>query len=207
MAVYDGTYPQVSYRFSANNIGGNPSPQDKSPRNVLLREMGEEYDHNHGEKTKFGETVLWAPREDIKFIQDELTTNATAYMDFLMKAKQFSNDPTTKTYTGIYSAFESEISEIAMEVAESNIRRLRRLSPEGLTGVFTLEELTNDPVKRNLSTAHATAPILNSFFNANIPYPPELTAEPIGEVRDSFRDYLCDFDYADKIAKAIGILK
>jgi len=208
MAVYDAGYKQVSYRFSANNIGGNPSPEDGSPINVLFKEINEEYNPNHGEKTQFGETVLWAPREDISLIRDRLIDRVVPYQDFLVNAVQFPNDNTTATYTAIFSAFYSEISEEAIETAESNLRRVRRLSPEGLTGVFTLDELANDLMKGNLSTAHATPPILNHFFNTNIiPYPSELKAEPIGQVRDAFRDYLSDFSYNEKIARATGLLR
>lgn len=205
MAVYDGGYPQVSYRFSANNIGGNPSPNDGSPNAVLTKEVREEYNPLHGEKTDFGETVLWAPKEDISLIQDSLLKNILPFQDFLVSAKQLPNDPTTKNYTAVYSAFYTVLPTEVIEAAESNLRRCRRLSPEGLTGVFTLDELANDPVKGDLSTAHATAPILNRFFGSKIPYPSQLTAEPIGQVRDSFRDYLTDFEYADKIAKATGL--
>ena len=207
MAVYDGTYPQVSYRFSANNIGGNPSPKDGSPRNVLLREIEEEYDSNHKEKTQFGETVLWAPSDDIELIRNQLLQNAIPYGDFYVKATQFPTDPTTKNYSAIFSAFYAKVGKEVIEAAESNLRRCRRLSPEGLTGIFTLDELANDFVKGELSTAHATAPILNHYFDSRIPFPKQLKAEHIGQVRDSFSDYSTEFQYSLKIATAIGLVE
>ncbi len=211
MAVYDAGYKQVSYRFSANNIGGNPDcekhPTDTSPNNVLVREVGEEYNSHHRGMTKFGETVLWAPKEDIELIKDELINGARPYQDFLVRAVQLPNDPTTRNYTAIYSGFESEVSVSVIEAIESNLRRCRRLSTEGLTGVFTLDELANDPLKGNLSTAHATAPMINRLLGCRIPYPSQLTAEAIGQVRASFREYLVDFAYAEGIVKAIGLKK
>ena len=208
MAVYDAGYPQVSYRFSANNIGGNPGPRDGNPKNVLLREIHEEYNPNHGEKTEFGETVLWAPSEEIFLVNQALTRQAVPYQDFFVKAVQLPGDPTTKNCGGaIFSTFYSQVGEDIIEIVESNLRRCRRLSCEGLTGIFSIDELANDPVRGNLSTAHATAPILNHYFNSRIPFPSELRAEPIGQVRDSFSDYLSEFHYSGKIAKAVGVIQ
>jgi hypothetical protein len=202
MAVYDGGYPQVSYRFSANNIGGNPNPGkgELCPIVTLRREIADEFDPNHGEKNKFGQTVSWAEQSDIQYIRDSLLKNLVPHQDFLVKVKQFPFDPTTFTYDAIFSFFLSEVPQDVIEYAERNINNMplnfcRRLSTEGLTGVFTLDQLANDPVKGNLSTAHATAPILNHYFGSRIPYPHELNAEPIGKVRESYQDYLSDFEY------------
>lgn len=210
MAVYDGGYNQVSYRFSANNIGGNPNPGkgDTGPRVTLSREIGDEYDPNHGEKNKFGQSVVWAPQQDIQLIRDALMKHSVPYQDFLVRTRQFPFDPTTYTYDAIFSSFLALIPEEAIECAEDNIGNLpldlcKRMSTEGLTGVFTLDQLANDPVKGKLSTAHATAQVLNHFFESRnhiftpkIPFPSEMTSEPIGQVRNSYQDYLCDFDYA-----------
>ena len=105
------------------------------------------------------------------------------------------------------SRFYSEIKPEVIEAVEANLRRCRRLSTEGLTGVFTIDELTNDPVKGNLSTAHATAPILNHYFGSRIPFPRQLTSEAISKVRLSFKNYQSDFVYGEKIAKATGLQK
>jgi len=102
----------------------------------------------------------------------------------------------TASYVGIYSYFDSEISERAMKIAVSNLRRQKSLTPEGLTGVFTLKELEKD-TRGKLSTAHMTAPVLNYKFGIKIPYPEEhIKATPIGTPRNSFRDYLTDFEYS-----------
>lgn len=207
MAVYDGGYPQVSYRFSANNIGGNPIPDDGSPINVLLTEVKDEYNPKHGEKTKFGEKVLWSPPEHINLVRGALIKRVVPYQDFLVRAVQLPSDPTTQSYDAVFSVFYSQINQEVIEIVESDLRRSRRLCTEGLTGIFTIDELTNDSVRGALSTAHATAPILNHYFGSNIPFPTELKAEAIGDVRASFRDYLMDFAYADKIARATGLKK
>lgn len=205
MAVYDSGYSQVSYRFSANNIGGNPNPKDGNPRNVLIREIREEYNPEHGEKTNFGEAVLWAQKEDISFVRDSLLKGLKPYKDFFVTAIQLPEDPTTKNYHGIYSTFYSEVPKEAIEIVESNLRKCRRLSSEGLTGVFTLEELAKDQVKGGLSTAHGTALVLNDYFDTKIPYPEQLKAESLGTPRNSFGAYLFDFEYTEKIANACGL--
>lgn len=195
MAVYDGSYPQVSYRFSANNIGGNPGKEDYSPKDTVKREISEEFDPLHGELTKFKERVLWAKKEDINLIKHGLIDKLIPYQDFLVNTTQLSYDKTTHTYTAIYSTFIAEVSPDVIECAEANLRRIRRFTTEGLSGVFTLEELTYDPVKKELSTAHGSAPILNHFFYSKIPHPSEIKANPIGNVRDLYCDYLPDFIY------------
>jgi len=211
MAVYDAGYSQVSYRFSANNIGGNPDfqkhPNDTSPLNVFFREAGEEYDPNHPEKTNFGETVLWAPPRNIFLVRKALLENTKPIQDFLVTAVKLIDDPTTNAYSAIYSGFYTQVPLVTMDIVETNLRRCRRLCTEGLTGVFTIDELSHDRVKGRLSTAHATAPMINYLFGSNIPHPDELSATPIGQVRPTFQDYLADFNYAERIAKATGVVQ
>src|SRR3989338_703652 len=73
-------------------------------------------------------------------------------------------------YQAIYSLYFAEISRELIETAERNIRDKKNLPTEGLFGVFTLEQLANSP-RREFSTAHATAHILNWRFGSNIPHP------------------------------------
>ena len=202
MAVYDEGYPQEPYRLSANNIGGNPSPEDGSPFGTDHREISEEFDPEHPPKVKFGETGIWAPKEDIALIQGALLGNLTPYQDFYVDATEFGGN--THTYTAVYSVFSSLIDQETMACAERNVREGKRLVTEGLSGVFTLDQLVNSE-KGKHSTAHATAPILNEYFGIEIPFPTELKAETIGTPRDSYEAYLADFEYGSKIAEAVGL--
>ncbi len=94
------------------------------------------------------------------------------------------------------SYFLSELPEGVIDVAEANLRRQKCLSPEGLVGVFTLDELVRDS-RGKFSTAHITAPALNFCFGVKIPYPEEhLKVTPIGKPRNSYKDYLTDFEYS-----------
>lgn len=201
MGVYDQTYPKIAYRGSANNLGGNPEESDSSPEQVLLKEIFEEFNPAHLNEKKHLGKVEWALDSDIRLVRNSLLGNIEPYQDFLVIAGEIPGGQ--KPYTAIYSAFYNEISGRAIEIAEKNIRENRHLTTEGVVGVFTLEDLCSSD-KKEFSTAHAAAPIINYKFNgANIPYPSALTAEPIGQTKKFFKDYLTDFEYnSEKLKKA-----
>jgi hypothetical protein len=203
-AVYDSGYRKGKgpYPLTSNIIGGNPERGlvQKCPKDVLVREIKEEYDplfqREHPLTNQFGQKVAWANPEDIALIQKELLQDLTPFQDFYVESTSFGEG--TASYQGIYSYFFSDISAEAIKVAESNLRRQKCLTPEGLTGVFTLEELESDS-RGQFSTAHITAPVLNYRFGTNIPFPSEfLRVSPIGKPRDSYRDYLEEFEYSTK---------
>ncbi|MBR9705297.1 hypothetical protein GOV12_07830 [Candidatus Pacearchaeota archaeon] len=210
MAVYDGGYPQHSYRFSANNIGGNPGSDDRGPKITLEREIAEEFDPDHKELTKFGEKVSWASRVQIELVRESLLTDLKPHRDYLIKATQLPGDNTTSTYKAIFSVFTTEIPDSVIETVWHNTGRKRgnmesycknlvdrrRFTPEGLTGIFTIDDLTTDP-RDKLTTAHATAPILNDFFNASISFPNEITISRYGSPRETYLDYTDEFQYAE----------
>lgn len=200
-AVYSSSYRRGKgpYPLSANLIGGNPdiNNREKAPIDVLIREISEEYNpdfqKNNPDTNEFGERVAWATPEDILAVRDSLLKNLEYYQDFYAEAEHFMEG--TASYKGLGSCWYSEIPQEVIELVEANLRRQKTLTPEGLTGVFTLDELVNDP-RGKLSTAHFTAPVLNYRFGINIPYPKEhFRAYAIGEPWGSYRDYLCDFEY------------
>lgn len=203
MAVYDSGYRKGKgpYPFAANCIGGNPGRGEKNPLEVIKNEINEEYDPdrqgiNHDKPNVFGQKVLWAAPGDIKLVRDSLIKGLKPYQDFLVNAQSWGEG--TATYQAIYSYFQSNLSPDVIECAESNLRRQKTLSSEGLTGVFTLEELANDS-RGELATAHATAHVLNYFFpGICLPTVKHLKVNSIGEPRDSFQDYLNDFQYSQE---------
>ena len=205
MSVYDSGYRKGKgpYPLTANVIGGNPdiNEDDKSPEEVLIREVKEEFDSDYQIKNPqtnvFGQRVSWAPQKEIAYIRDAILDSIQPFQDFYVRAESFCEG--TSTYQGLYSYFKSLVPEKVIDLAISNIRRHKSLVTEGLVGVFTLGELESDS-RKELTTAHMTAPALNQLFDADIPYPPQLKAEPIGIPRNSFQDYLSDFEYS-KIKK------
>lgn len=193
LSVYDQGYPRAAYRGSANNIGGNPEGEDRSPEAVLVKEIKEEFDPEHSEEKQYVGKVLWAPKGDIEAIRNSLLSREVPLQDFLVKQEGIIEGG-NKPYTAIYSAFLSPITPEAIEIAERNIRDGKNIPTEGLVGVFTLDQLINNE-RGEFSTAHATAPSLNWYFQSKIPFPSQLHVEPIGPPRPSFSSYLQDFEY------------
>jgi hypothetical protein len=191
--VYAEGYPRAAYRFSANNIGGNLEPGDRSPEDTLIREVSEEFDPNHGEEKRFVGEVVWAPDDDIRLIRNAILGGMWPLQDFMARQTGIisgGNNP----YQAIYSAFYAPVSVAVIECAERNIRGSRNIPTEGLVGVSTLDDLTNH-ARGEFSTAHITAHVLNWHFGSRIPHPAQLSAEPIGMVRRSYIGYLSDFEY------------
>jgi len=192
-SLYDEGYPKKAYRLSANNIGGNPEPYDVSPENLLIKEIAEEFDPNHPiEKPHVGK-VDWASQEDIRFIRGGLLERIVPMQDFLVRQPEViegGNNP----YQGIYSAFYAEVSSLVIGCVDRNIQRGKNIPTEGIAGIYTLRQLENHP-RGEFSTAHITAHILNWKFGSKIPHPKQITAEPIGLPRNTYDDYLSDFEY------------
>jgi hypothetical protein len=186
MGVYDDTYPLVAYRNSANLIGGNPSSKDKNPRDVLLREIAEELNVNPGKEDYF------APGEDIKEIRNTILSNLLPFKDFFFHFGEIKGG--RKEYKAIGSAFYCSIDRKIFDIAKKNIDNGKRLTTEGRIGVFNLEQLIKGG---KFSTAHLTAPILGDYFNVNMPYPEEIKFISLSLPRDSFEEYLSDFNYEE----------
>ncbi len=198
-SVYDQGYPRKAYRLSANNMGGNPEPYDVSPERTLIKEIAEEFDPNHPVEKTFVGKVDWASDEDIRFIRNGLFSGLRPLQDFFVQQKE-PIEGGNKPYTAIYSAFYSEVPFFIIEKVRENLRNGKNIPTEGLVGVFTLEDLANSP-RGEFSTAHITAHILNWKYGSKIPHPKQLTAEPIGLPRKSYKDYLSDFEYDNENLK------
>ncbi|NCO11760.1 hypothetical protein CO038_01165 [Candidatus Pacearchaeota archaeon CG_4_9_14_0_2_um_filter_39_13] len=195
MGVYDEEYSKPAYRLSANNLGGNPEPGEDSPENVLIREVSEEFDPNHAlKKINLGH-VSWSNPAAIRAVRNALLGNVIPFMDFYVEAGSIpgGNNP----YSAVYSVFQSVIPEEVIDRVDLEIKNQRRMMGEGLFGIFTLDELANNP-RGEFSTAYATAPILNYKFDTKIPFPSTLIATVIGDPRASFKDYESEFVYDSK---------
>ena len=201
LSIYDAGYRggKGPYPFAANVIGGNPDikEKDNSSLEVLTREVKEEFNPDYqidNPKTNiFKQRVLWAKPRDIKLVRDNILTNLKPFKDFYVQAKPFAEG--TAEYNALFSYFFSEISEETLGIVESNLRRQKTLTTEGLVGIFSLGELENDP-RGQLTTAHATAPVLNYAFGSSILHPSEIKIKALGLPRSSFQDYLTDFEYS-----------
>lgn len=193
MSVYDEGYPRKAYRLSANNIGGNPEPYDISPENTLIKEIAEEFNPNHQEEKQHVGRVLWANEEDIRSVRNNLVAKLMPLQDFLAVQKEII-DGGNKPYVAIYSAFYTEIPEQVINSIDIGLKNNQNFVTEGLIGVFSLNELEDNP-RGEFSTAHLTAHILNWKFGSKILHPIQLTAEPLGMPRKSYESYLSDFEY------------
>ncbi len=199
MSIYDEGYPRKAYRLSANNIGGNPEAEDRIPENLLLKEIAEEFDPNHSEEKQHVGKVLWAPDYHIRFIRNGLMAKVQPLQDFLVRQPEVIEGG-NKPYQGIYSVFHTTLCGDVIEMIEDGLSKQYNFTTEGLLGVFSLEDLEESP-RGEFSTAHITAHILNWKYGSKIPHPKQLTAEPIGLPRKTYRDYLSDFEYSQENLK------
>lgn len=208
MAVYDEGYRMKVYNGSANPIGGNPSNRkgDKRPYDTIYREISEEYDPKfqgpNNDALVFGQKVNWASSRDIELVRDSLLHGIQPWKDFYVRFMQQIKkgdklgDPSGD---GIYSVFCSQISPDVVECVQENITKT--LSNEGFVRIFTLDDLIKSELGE-FAVAHAAAPMINLYFDCNIPYPQAIHAEPLSRpIRKSFRDYLEDFRYSTEKPK------
>jgi len=193
--IYSEGYPRKVYVLSANNIGGNPGPEDKTPEGTLIRETCEEFDPTHKEENRFDKVrkVVWASDDDIRLVRNAILGGMRPLQDFMTRQTGIiagGNNP----YQAVCSVFYAPVSGEVIECVERNIRESRNIITEGFVEVYTLDELANH-ARGEFSTAHMTAHVLNWRFGSRIPHPKQISAEPIGMVRRSYDDYLADFEY------------
>ena len=111
LSVYDSGYRggEGPYPLSANVIGGNPDIEydEKGPRQVLEREIIEEFDPNFQLKNpktnQFNQRVAWANPKDIESIRNNLLEGLFPLSDFYVQAKPFAEG--TAEYEAIFSYF------------------------------------------------------------------------------------------------------
>ena len=187
MGVYTEGYYNKIYIGSANLLGGNPKKEDKSPLEVLTREINEEF---ADPLKSLG--VPWAKKELIKEIREALHNNEP-YADFFFEITKMEGVKHTPC-TGICSVFISYIPQEIFEEIRISILNGEKIMSEGAAGIFAIRDL----IKGGLySTANTTPPILSEYFGVKIPKPDEVTAvRMVTPVRDSFEDYMKEFENA-----------
>ncbi|MEK6882755.1 MAG: NUDIX domain-containing protein [Nanoarchaeota archaeon] len=192
LSGYDQGYPQELFRGSTNLIGGNPSPEEESPLQVLQREIFEEIQLSDETLPPYLKgRVTWANKEDINTLSESILIGIQSFADFYISAEHIRKG-TAIPYSAIYSAFYSEIPEDVMEMTHENLRLGKQMVTEGTLGVYKLENLAN---RGEYGNAHGTPMILESRFGLYIPRPKSSVAEQIGIPRESFQDYFKEFDY------------
>ena len=181
MGVYDESYHLVCYRGSANLIGGNPSPKDCCPKDVLLREIKEEFDYS-GEGS--------ASRKDLARIREVALSKISPFKDFYFQFGKIKGGK--KPFNAISSSYHTRMDQETFEIVRNNLNGGKRITTEGSARIFTLKELVE---RGEFSTAWFSAPVLNSFFGIRIPIPTEVTFEELGTPRQSFGAYNDGFSY------------
>jgi len=184
MARYDSTYPFVLYRNSFNPFGGNPTiierEQGFGPLETLTREIKEEIDPNYSQSEE------WVNPLDILSLQNNILSNLRPVIDLYINAPQVEGGRPAHKF--IYSVFQSKIPESSIEVVEKAIKCNKKLVTEGNFGVTNLNNLK----KGEDQLAHTSALIFKYLFNDREGFPclvPGATAEPLGNPRNSYKDY------------------
>tara|TARA_Y100000310_G_C20676469_1_gene813377 strand:- start:1243 stop:1878 length:636 start_codon:yes stop_codon:yes gene_type:complete len=187
MNVYDEGYKYKTYRGSAHFIGGNPSREDNSPEDVLIREINEEVRKDESKGN-------WADEREIALIREAMLVNK-AFGDYFVNVDEIPGG-VPGGFIGFHSIYSSEVEQEIVDLAKKNINSGKRLLSEGSLGVFTIEQLVE---MGELGVAHAMGPILGEFLGVKIPYPIGVNVErmEIGP-RDSFDDYRREFEYSDR---------
>lgn len=164
-------------------IGGAQEEGDRGPRETLEREIGEEF-----ELTDEG---IWAPREFIHNLRDEVIQHTTHYKDFLSVCRQSSGAP--KDYTSIDSAYLAAIPSKLFGEVEGQLKAGCRIVNEGNLAIVTLDELMEGiPL-----TAWSTGEIIGSIFEAELPNPEDVVSIPLeASVRRKHSDYREMFLYS-----------
>jgi len=200
--IYDNTYPRESCRGRINLLGGSQNRSDKSPKDLLERELGEEfricvedpgaYDKDYAGTVGAGsgapKVEKFATQKDIELVKSEILSKACPYQDFLAHIPQFKNLP---GHNVMYSVYAAESSPQVLECVQRNLSLERSLVSEGFLRLSHLEELTSGRVL----TAWISGLILEDFFKRNMPNPDGFSAERIGMPRPSLQDYFSEFNY------------
>ena len=198
--MYDGTYPKEIWRNRINFIGGGQSQEDKSPRDLLCREIHEEFSLKDREAGAYDQTVSdivgdgqgapiiqnFAPKEDIDVIRNNMLDNLRPYSDFLVSIPAYKKKPQFQILFGVYSW---EIPEGVFKIAERNINQGKSLVNEGFLTISDLDGI----VQGMPLTAWGTGLILEDFFNINVPNKEGVSLKKLGFPKDSFEEYKGEF--------------
>ncbi len=205
LGIYDDTYPLESFRGRVNLIGGNQHPEDQSPREILEREIGEEFSIRTIQEKVIEEAISYtsgagigaplpqkfAPPEDIKNIRNRILTYYTPYLDFLITAPYLKNRPLGTA--AIYSVYVVTLPKDIFECAREHLAHGKAIKSEGFATVVSIDNLKNgSPL-----AAGPASLILAHYLHTSIPDPYGLNGVVLGEPRASLADYEKEFIYTN----------
>ena len=200
VSKYDETYPTKCFRGAINLIGGNHEKGDRSPLEILLREINQELSSNQeytkrreifhviGEWRPAQEIRLFASERDIFLIRGEIIYNIKPYKDYLCSFPSFEG---RDEFDSLHSVFVSKIRQGIFELARKNINEGKGIKNEGFATICSFEELEQGKPL----CAWAVPCILSNYKNIKIPNPYNAKAEHIGKPRYSMLDYTDEFEY------------
>lgn len=192
LSGYDLGYPW-NWGGYANLLGGNHKPGvDKSPRDILEREVSEEVDIS-----KIPEELQdrFAPRDFVEDLRSRIIREAKPYLDFLIQDPYATKGNKSTNRDGerrcLVSVYKSYLPITIMDSLDSYLSSGKNVVSEGVVQVAGLDKLIGGEVPM----AWCSPVILGHFLDKTIPNPRGANAIPIGDVRESFQDYKNCFDY------------
>lgn len=185
---YDKTYKKKIYFGRVNLLGGNYEKTDKSPLDIFLREIREEFSWPIGLKNFRN----FAAKKDINKIREEIIKKTVPYNDFFLKIPPIRDLDGKIWHTGnvIISVFLSQLSQETFNVAKKNLYSNRNLVNEGMAKIITLNEL----ISGKFVGAAITPQVMTYFTKRKIPDPEKLKMTCLGKPRASFSNYFKQFD-------------
>ena len=175
--IYDGTYPREVWRGKINLLGGGQAKGDKSPRQLLERELNEEfkieelkerrdYDENFSKLVGEGSGAPIVPKfasaSDINFVKKEIFDNLRAYKDYLANFPAYKDKP---AFNVIFSVYISEVSHDVISCVKRNIAESKSLVSEGLLKITSFEDITAGLV----SSAWIAGQVIEDIFKISVP--------------------------------------
>jgi len=183
--VYDTGYPVTAWHNHANLIGGNAIAGDVSPREILRREINEEF------SIPVGQNLAYQPKAIIQVVRNVILSKMMPYKDF------FAVDPPVRVKKEpvqvITSIFSSEVPDDLIDI----VRRAdaRRFMCEGNLCAVGLDELRSEKV----GLAWCAPVILGNFLEVDMPNPWNARAEELkNPIRTRLTHYHKEFNYKRK---------
>jgi len=173
-SMYDHTYPTICCRYKINFVGGNWEKGDYSPKEILLREIREEF---------------LSCEEDVITIRDSIINNLIPYKDYFVEVPEIGQN---LQHNALQSIFLSKIPQVVFENTRKNIKEGRNIINEGLMKICNIDELKSGEVQ----AAWATGGILGDYLGMTFPVMGGIRTTSLGTPRESMKDYNKDFEYS-----------
>jgi hypothetical protein len=202
--IYDDTHPIPLCRGKLNFLGGGKSREDISPILTVRREINEEFSlsqnesldeatlQDSGRTYDLPQIQKMASSSDIEFVKRSILENIVPYQDFLVDFKPIEGGPVLKVPRAIFSVFHSQIPEEIFEIARRNLSSNKSLVNDGFLRIVNAKEL----VTGNPLTSWGVGRIFENYLGKTLPNLENMTAKPLGIPKESYREYLTEFDYS-----------